>query len=113
MRTRFSVSARWAFSCASWECKWAYCLVLLEEEEEDWKEEEEWGLVVLVLVAGAWELGLVVWVNEEEGLVVCLWAVEGAILKALNQREVLDFGETCSGLGWKSKRVLREGRCST
>lgn len=29
MRSRFSVSARWAFSCASCACRCAYCRVLL------------------------------------------------------------------------------------
>lgn len=63
------MSARWAFSCASCECRCAYWRVLLEEDED-----EDEALVVVV------ESGFeVVAAEKEEGLVGCLWEVEGAI----------------------------------
>ena len=50
MATRFSVSARCAFNCASCACRWAYCLLRLiveaeAEVEEGWEREdvEGWG----------------------------------------------------------------------
>jgi len=64
MRTRFSVSARCAFSCASCECRCAYCRVLFEVDD---REEEELVVVVEMEV----EVGLEV--AKEDGLaVVCL-----------------------------------------
>jgi hypothetical protein len=63
MRTRFSVSARWAFSCASWECRWAYWRVLLEA----------------LLVAVGFDDVVVVAAAKDEGLADGWWEVEGAI----------------------------------
>ena len=44
MPTRFSVSARCAFSCASWACRWVYCLLRLivaaEAGVDGWARED-------------------------------------------------------------------------
>jgi hypothetical protein len=67
MRTRFSVSARCAFSCASCECRCAYWRVLFADEEEEDDEEVE-------LVEG-WGFGSA----REEGLLLLFVPVGGLL----------------------------------
>ena len=62
MPTRFSISARCAFNCASCACKWVYCLLRLiveaEAEVEGWEREE---------VEGRWDEADILegcWVSE-------------------------------------------------
>lgn len=67
------MSARWAFSCASWECRWAYWRVLLEAEEEEKDEVADEAL----LVAAGFDDDVAA--AKDEGLAGGWWEVEGAI----------------------------------
>ncbi len=68
MPTRFSVSARWAFSCASCACRWVYCLLRLivdaeAEAEDGWAREDVEGrcegadILKDYLLFGGWDVG--------------------------------------------------------
>lgn len=68
MRTRFSVSARWALSWASWLCRWAYWRVLAEEVEvKELEVEVEAAVLVVVEENVGWRL--VLGLTEEEEVV--------------------------------------------
>lgn len=67
MPTRFSVSARCAFSCANCACRWVYCLLRLiveaEAEVEGWARED---------VEGRW---------DEADILVGCWIREGQMVE--------------------------------
>jgi hypothetical protein len=72
------VSARWAFNCASCECRWAYCRVLLEAEAE--AEAEDVVAEGALLVAVGFDVDDDVAAAKAEGLAGGWWSdVEGAI----------------------------------